>query len=122
MSKRPLPACPAPTGPYVVYPMHFPLSAQPAPTRRLEANAVGDDHRKLADAVDECVTRCATLGLSTPYYAAVSSVGACYCAPGRYMDDGTYVCVCIYSILLSQGSMTSSRPLLHPTLQLAARI
>lgn len=83
-SKLPLPACPAPTGPYVVYPMQVPMGAQHAPTRRLTADATGLGHRALQDAVEECIFRCATAGLSVPYYAAMSGDN-CYCASVEYV-------------------------------------
>ena len=81
-NKRPLPACPAQTGSYLVYPQQAPIGATPAPSRRLTADAEGAGHRALAGDIDSCIARCGKLELPTPFYAAVSG-DACYCAPGR---------------------------------------
>lgn len=91
-SKRPLPACPGSTGPYIVYPMQVPFGAQPAPTRRLKA--ADAKHRTLTGTIEDCIARCAETGLSTPYYAAMSG-DACYCSPGRYVCEARVYCMCV---------------------------
>jgi len=102
-SKLSLPECPTPPveNGYVVNPNQVPIGAQPAPTRRLTADATGLGHRALADAVEECIFRCGTAGLSVPYYAAMSG-DDCYCASAEYVR-GRHVCALSVLYFHSRG-------------------
>lgn len=61
--------------------MQIPIGAAPV-RRRLGADATDVNRRKLEVSADECIYTCTTLGLPTPFYAAISG-DDCLCSPGR---------------------------------------